>query len=129
MVLLAGLGFGLAGAIAVGDGSLVWRLTLAGLAYAPAIWVVLGVAVALYGWLPRFTAAVWILVVYGFFTGYFGRILQLPEWMDKLSPFGHVPQLPAAPMEWTPLIVLTAIAAALVVLGTVGLQRRDLELK
>lgn len=129
MVLLAGLGFGLAGGIAVGDGSMVWRLTLAGLAYAPAIWVVLGVAAALYGWLPRYTAAVWILVVYGFFTGYFGRILQLPEWMDKLSPFGHVPQLPAAEMSWTPLVVLTVIAAALVALGMVGLQRRDLELR
>ncbi len=129
MVLLGGLGFGIAGAIAIGDASLVWRLPLAGLAYAPALWVVLGVAVALYGWLPRFSAAVWILVIYAFFTGYFGRILQLPEWMDKLSPFGHVPQLPAAEMTWAPLAVLTAIAAGLVLLGITGLRRRDLELK
>lgn len=129
MVVLAGFGFGLTGAAVTGDGELVWKLSLAGLAYAPALWVVLGVAVALYGWLPRFTAAVWLLVVYGFFAGYFGRILQLPDWMNDLSPFGHVPQLPAADMAWTPLIVLTAIAIALFAFGAAGLRRRDLELK
>jgi ABC-2 type transport system permease protein len=129
MLILAGLGFGLTGAASTSDGDLVWKLTLAGLVYAPALWVVLGVAVVLYGWLPRFTAAIWILVVYGFFAGYFGRILQLPDWMNDLSPFGHVPQLPAADMEWTPLVVLTLIAIALFAFGLAGFRRRDLELK
>jgi ABC-2 type transport system permease protein len=129
MLILAGLGFGLAGAASTSDGDLIWKLTLAGLVYAPALWVVLGVAVVLYGWLPRFTAAIWILVVYGFFAGYFGRILQLPDWMNDLSPFGHVPQLPAADMEWTPLVVLTLIALALFAFGLAGFRRRDLELK
>lgn len=129
MLLLAGLGFGLTGAASAHDGALVGRLTLAGLAYAPAVWLVLGVAAALSGWLPRFTAAAWIVVVYGFFADYFGDILQLPGWMEKLSPFGRIADLPAAGMAWTPEIVLTLIAAALMTIGLLGLRRRDLQLK
>ncbi|OSC48832.1 hypothetical protein B5181_41385, partial [Streptomyces sp. 4F] len=58
-----------------------------------------------------------------------GQILQFPGWMNDLSPFGHVPRLPAADMNWTPLLVLTLVAAGLVRLGLAGFRRRDLETK
>jgi ABC-2 type transport system permease protein len=128
-LLLAGLGFGLAGAASTGDRDLLPSLTGAALAYAPALWVTLGVAAVLFGWLPRATAAAWLLPVYAFVVGYLGKILQFPDWMNDLSPFGHVPQLPAEEMEWTPLLVLTAIAAGLLAAGLVGFRRRDLETK
>lgn len=102
LLLVAGLGFGLAGAASVGDGGLVLRLVGAALAYAPGLWVTVGVAVALFGWYPRAGAAAWIVPVYAFLVGYLGSILQFPDWMNDLSPFGHVPKLPAADMSWTP---------------------------
>ncbi|GAB2776564.1 ABC transporter permease [Streptomyces daliensis] len=128
-LLLAGLGFGLAGAASTGDGALVAKLTGAALAYAPALWVTAGLATLLFGWLPRATAAVWLVPVYAFVVGYLGQILQFPAWMNNLSPFGHVPQLPAHDLEWAPLLILTAVAAALFALGLAGFRRRDLETK
>ncbi|WP_395572814.1 ABC transporter permease [Streptomyces sp. BK79] len=129
VLLLAGLGFGIAGAASTGDGGLVPELLGAALAYAPALWVTVGVAVVLFGWFPRASAAAWAVPVYAFVVGYLGQILRFPDWMNNLSPFGHVPRLPAAEMEWTPLLVLTLVAAALVWLGLAGLGRRDLETK
>ncbi|OEV27940.1 ABC transporter permease [Streptomyces nanshensis] len=128
-LLLAGLGFGLTGAASTGDGGLVLSLTGAALAYAPALWVTAGVAALLFGWLPKATAAAWIVPVYAFVVGYLGQILRFPGWMNNISPFGHVPQLPAAEMDWTPVAVLTAVAAALLAAGLAGFRRRDLETK
>ncbi|MFD3521303.1 ABC transporter permease [Streptomyces sp. NPDC058653] len=129
LLLLAGLGFGIAGAGSTGDGGLVLRLTGAALAYAPALWVTVGVAVVLFGWYPRAGSAAWAVPVYAFVVGYLGPILDLPDWLNNLSPFGHVPQLPAADMSWTPMAVLTAVAAGLIWLGLAGFRRRDLETK
>lgn len=122
----AGLGIGVLGAASAGDPGLVLSLTGAALAYAPALWVTGGVAAVLFGWLPRAAPAAWAVPVYAFVTGYLGPLLRFPDRMNDLSPFGHVPQLPAAPMEWTPLAVLTLVAAALVLLGLAGFRRRDL---
>ncbi|MFD6277726.1 ABC transporter permease [Streptomyces sp. NPDC060209] len=129
LLLMVGLGIGVAGAASVGDSGLVLSLTGAALAYAPALWVTVGVAAVLFGWLPRAAQAAWAVPVYAFVTGYLGQLLQFPGWMSNLSPFGHVPQLPAAPMDWTPLAVLTLVAAALILLGLEGFRRRDLQTK
>lgn len=127
VLLLAGLGIGVAGAASAGDSGLILKLVGAALAYAPALWVTAGVAAVLFGWLPRAASAAWAVPVYAFVVGYLGRLLRFPHWMNNVSPFGHVPQLPAAPMSWTPLAVLTLIAAALILLGLEGFRRRDLQ--
>jgi ABC-2 type transport system permease protein len=54
-----------------------------------------------------------------------GQVLRLPEWVVDTSPFEHVPKLPAVPMSWMPVVVLTLVGAALVAAGAAGLQRRD----
>ncbi|MDG4858592.1 ABC transporter permease [Streptomyces sp. T-3] len=129
MLLMAGLGIGIAGAGSTSDGGLFLKLVGAALAYAPALWVTVGVSVVLFGWFPRASAAAWVVPVYVFVVGYLGQLLRFPHWMSNLSPFGHVPQLPAAEMRWTPLLILTAIAAGLIWLGLEGFRRRDLETK
>lgn len=129
VLLLAGLGFGIAGAASTGDGSLLPKLVGAALAYAPALWVTVGVAVVLFGWFPRASQAAWTVPVYAFVVGYLGQILRFPGWMNNLSPFGHVPRLPAADMNWLPLLLLSLVAAGLVWLGLTGFRRRDLETK
>ncbi|CAM5489562.1 ABC transporter permease [Streptomyces pilosus] len=129
VLLLAGLGFGIAGAASTGDAGLLPDLVGAALAYAPALWVTVGVAVVLFGWFPRAVQAAWAVPVYAFVVGYLGQILRFPGWMNNLSPFGHVPRLPAADLDWTPLLLLTLVAAGLVGLGLAGFRRRDLDLK
>ncbi|MHC0429413.1 ABC transporter permease [Streptomyces sp. O3] len=129
VLLVAGLGFGLAGAASASDGGLVLKLTGAALAYAPALWVTVGVATVVFGWFPRASVLAWVMPVYAFVAGYLGQLLQFPDWVDALSPMGHVPQLPAAEMDWTPMAVLTAVAAGLLWLGLAGFRRRDVETK
>ncbi|WP_406147784.1 ABC transporter permease [Streptomyces sp. NBC_01012] len=127
VLLAAGLGIGVAGAASAGDPGLVLKLVGAALAYAPALWVTVGVVAVLFGWLPRAASAAWAVPVYAFVVGYLGELLRFPHWMNDLSPFGHVPRLPAAGMDWTPMVVLTLIAAGLVRLGLEGFRRRDLD--
>ncbi|MFP3988919.1 ABC transporter permease [Streptomyces sp. E11-3] len=129
VLLLSGLGFGLAGAVSASDGGLVLKLTGAALAYAPAVWVTVGVAVTIFGWFPRASTAAWVVPVYAFVVGYLGELLRFPDWLNNLSPYGHVPQLPAAELDWTPLVILSALAAGLVWLGLAGFRHRDLETK
>ncbi|WP_405389964.1 ABC transporter permease [Streptomyces sp. NBC_01102] len=127
VLLLGGLGIGVAGAASTGDPAMLPALLGAALAYAPALWVTAGVAAVLFGWLPRAAPAVWIVPVYAFVTGYLGELLGFPGWVNDVSPFGQVPRLPAAGMDWTPMVVLTLIAAGLLRLGLEGFRRRDLE--
>ncbi len=67
--------------------------------------------------------------MYAFAVGYLGQLLQFPDWMNNLSPFGHIPRPPAAEFDWTPPALLTLLAAGLAWLGLAGFRRRDLETK
>lgn len=125
----AGLSFGLTGAASTGDAALAWKIAGGALAYAPALWVTVGAATVLFGWLPRATVAAWALPAGAFVIGYLGVLLDFPRWVMNLNPFGHVPRLPAAELEWTPLLLLTGLAVLLTALGLAGFRRRDLELK
>lgn len=87
----------------------------------------MGIAFFLFGLLPRVVIAAWIVVAYSFVVVYLGGILQFPEWLSRLSPFGHVPQLPAADLELLPLVALTVVGAALIGAGLAGFRRRNLQ--
>src|ERR687892_37512 len=95
------------------------------LALAPAVWVLAGAAVALFGFVPRAAPAAWGVLGACFLVAFLGPLLSLPEWVMDLSPFTHVPLLPAEDLSIAPLAVLTAVAAALTALGLVGFRRRD----
>jgi ABC-2 type transport system permease protein len=129
LVVVAGsLGLGLMAGIDQGDISLVTRLLGAGLAYVPAIWLVIGLVAALFGLAPRAVAAGWLLFAFALFVGLFGDLLRLPEWMFNLSPYEHAPQLPGGEVQTISLVLLMGIAAALIVAGLAGFRRRDLDL-
>jgi ABC-2 type transport system permease protein len=56
----------------------------------------------------------------------FGTLLELPQWALNLSPFRHVPAVPAAPFRAAPIAVLLVVAAGLAVVGWIGFRRRDI---
>ncbi|GAA1342564.1 ABC transporter permease [Saccharothrix algeriensis] len=122
----AGLGAGLVHGARVGDvGGQVGRLVGAALVHAPAVWVVAGLALALFGLLPRLTAVSWAFPVLFLVLGQLGPLLRLDRWVVDLSPFTHVPKAPGAEVSATPLVWLTATAAALMAAGVLGFRRRD----
>ncbi|MBT0993270.1 anibiotic ABC transporter [Cellulomonas sp. DKR-3] len=123
-LVVAGLLMGVAAAAALDDDSQVGSLLGAAAVTVPGVLVVLGVAVAVLGWLPRAFGAVWAYVSYVGVWAMFGEIL--PDGTDALSPFAYLPSLPADAMTWPPVLVVSAVAGALVGLGLVGVRRRDL---
>ena len=91
----------------------------------PATLVLGGLAVALFGWVPRLAALAWAALVLALLVGQLGQLLQFPQWVMDISPYTHIPLVPTQDVRWTPLIVLTAIAAALIAAGIAGFRRRD----
>ena len=55
-----------------------------------------------------------------------GALLELPQWLLDVSPFTHVPAVPAEPFAAAPLLWLGAAALALGALGFAAFRRRDL---
>jgi ABC-2 type transport system permease protein len=87
--------------------------------------VLIGLALALFGWFPRAAVAVWGLLALCFLVGFLGEVLHLPSWVFDLSPFEHTPLVPAESLRLAPLAVLTATALLLGAVGLWGLRRRD----
>lgn len=97
------------------------------LVYLPAIWVMTGLVVLLFGFAPRIAMLTWGVLVAFLLLGELGPLLELPRWTMDLSPFAHVPMMPGNPIDWPPLLVLTGAAVALIGAGFAGFRRRDLE--
>ncbi|WP_330348813.1 ABC transporter permease [Streptomyces sp. NBC_00582] len=120
IMLLAGLG------LLAGHGEAAGPLLAACLVQLPAVWVVGGIAVLLYGWAPRPAPAAWGVAGAVLLVGWIGPALDAPQFVLDLSPFAHLPKLPGGEMNWGPIGLLTLLAGALVTGGLTGLHRRDL---
>ena len=127
VVVLAasGLGAGIADAANSDDLGRLPLLVGSSVAIAPAVWVLIGLAVALFGLVPRAVAAVWGALAACYLAAFLGPLLGLPEWVMDVSPFTHVPLLPAAGFDVVPLLVMTFVAVALCGVGLVGFRRRN----
>lgn len=124
LAALVGLGFGISAASSTGDWSWVGRMIGATISHLPSVLFVAGVAVALFGLLPRLTYLAWVMITL-VWVGLLGVIVGLPEWVSNLSPFGYEALVPAAELAVLPLIVISALAVVLVAVGFLGFQRRD----
>ncbi|MFF9849477.1 ABC transporter permease [Streptomyces litmocidini] len=98
----------------------------AALVQLPAVWTLAGLAVLLWGAAPKAATAAWGVAGLCLALGWIGPALDLPRTVLDASPFGHLPRLPGPDMAWTPVLVLTALAAALTAAGLAGLRRRDI---
>lgn len=120
IMLLSGLG------LALSYGHDLGPVLGASLAQLPAVWTLAGLAVLLWGAAPKAAVAAWGAAGVCLALGWIGPALDLPQAVLDLSPFGHLPKLPGQELAWTPLLALTALAAALVAGGLAGLRRRDM---
>jgi ABC-2 type transport system permease protein len=121
LMLAAGFGNGLGAGITVGDPQTIVRLTLAALAYLPAMAVLAGVgalAVAL-----RRPWIGWLAVTFVVAALYLGALLRLPRWLIDLSPVGRT----TAPMHYPigTMIAMVVIAGLLTTVAAVIYRHRD----
>ncbi|MGV9665084.1 ABC transporter permease [Nocardia niigatensis] len=121
--LLAGLIYGRA----AGDvgGKVGWTMGAA-LVQVPAVWSFVGLTVALFGLLPRFTTVVWGFLTAAIAVFLLGSLAGAPQWFRDLNPFEHAPKLPGEPFTGTPLVILLLVDVALLTVGLIAFRRRDL---
>lgn len=129
LLLVVGLATAIGTAIATRDADYLGSVTLAHLAHAPAVLVLMGIAALLFGFLPRAIGATWAVLGYGMFVGFFGPLMDLPGWALNISPLEHIARAPLDNLTWPPVLILTALAAALVTAGLILFRRRDLQTK
>ncbi|KDN16623.1 ABC transporter permease [Amycolatopsis rifamycinica] len=126
LLLSGGVFMGLANGLRTGDVGGSLADTLAGmLVQLPAAWVVVALAVAIFGLLPRFSAAAWGVGALALLLSLFGPVLDLPQAVLDVSPFQHPPKIPGQEFTATPLGWLLAVAVAAAVAGLAGWKRRD----
>lgn len=127
-LLVIGLLGGIVAALVTGQGAArVGGFLAAAGVQLPAVLVLGAVAVAASGWLPRAAAALsWGVVAGSLVIGQFGGLFDLPQAVLNLSPFTHLPALPAEELRVLPLVVLLVVAGVIGALGLVGWRRRDL---
>jgi ABC-2 type transport system permease protein len=126
MQILLGLGVGIGVWAATGDADWLGEMTVAALAYLPAIALYGAIALLLHGLGARVAGLAWLLVVHTALVTFLGQILGLPDWAMDLSPLQHVALVPSEELEAAPLVVMGVASAVLVVLALLALRRRDL---
>ncbi len=121
LMFVAGLGNGLGAGITIGEPQTIVRLTLAGLAFVPAMAVLAGIAALAVAVRRRWIG--WLAVTFVVASLYLGALLRLPKWLIDLSPVGRT----TAPMNYPvlALTVMVVVAGLLTLLAGLIYRRRD----
>lgn len=112
IALAGGLGLGISNSISTGDSTQTWRLVGAALAYLPAAFVLLALAVAFYGFRPGRVWIAWVVFTVVSVVAVLGDTLQVPAWLQNVSPMTWTGRVPLE--QANPTALVGALAAALV---------------
>jgi ABC-2 type transport system permease protein len=126
LLIATGLGAGLSYGAATHDLGQVPRLIGATLGLWPAVAVLAGIAVGLFGVRPGQSTLAWAALGLFALLGQLGPVLRLPQAVMDVSPYAHVPKLPGGDVRSTPFLVLAAVAAVLIGVGFGAFRRRDI---
>ncbi|MBX7432489.1 ABC transporter [Mycobacterium sp. Y57] len=121
LMFFAGLGNGLGAGVTLGQPPTVPRLTLAALAYLPALAVLAGIAALAVA--VRQTWIAWLAVTFVITALYLGALLRLPRWLIDLSPVGRTTAPTDVPVG--SMAVMVAVAVTLALLAGWLYRRRD----
>jgi ABC-2 type transport system permease protein len=127
LILVGGLGSGISSGASLGNmGRQLPRMLAAAAVQLPAIWIVTALVVLLFGLAPKLVTGAWALFGAFVLLGQFGPLFDLPQGLMDISPYSHTPRLPGGDFSATPVVVLAAIAAALLLTGATSFRRRDI---
>ncbi|WP_154605926.1 ABC transporter permease [Arthrobacter sp. AQ5-05] len=103
------------------------QLAGAAFAYWPAVLLMMGVPLFLQGFAPRLSASLgWAVYGISVVVAMFGGLFSLSESVIAATPYGAVPRLMTENFTALPILVLSAIALALGVLGFWRFSNRDI---
>lgn len=125
LMMVGALAMGATAAIALEDSSRFSAVLVAGMAQIPGAWVMTMVVVAVFGWAPRATTAVWALFAVSVAVTEFGVLWSMPDWVVNISVFHAAPMLPVSSGDMGVIVLLLVMAAALGLAGATGWRRRD----
>jgi ABC-2 type transport system permease protein len=126
-VLMAVLGIsaGAARALDLGETAPIGHVLAGALARIPAVAVMTCLALLLYGVGARRAPLAWAALVGVVVAGELGPVMNLPDWVQSLSPYRHVPDLPGGTFSAAPVLALSLVAVGLASLGALAFRRRD----
>ncbi|GAA1536031.1 ABC transporter permease [Nocardioides humi] len=124
--LLAVTGVGLWIGYVAADGPGIGNLLLAALAWVPAAWAVGALAVLSLAAGLRWALLVWAWPAAFLTLSLLGDLLELPGWLTGLSPYSHVPSLPAHAWSWGSAGGLSAVTAVLLAVAWWRFRERDI---
>lgn len=124
--LMTVTGIGLALGYGAGRGEDPWRSVVAAWSWLPAIWAVLGVAAVLYGRRRRAASLGWAVLGGCLALTLIGDLLKLPKAIIAVSPYSDISGYPSQAWNWTPIVVLLALACAASGVAWWQLRSRDI---
>ncbi|UOQ92123.1 ABC transporter permease [Halobacillus shinanisalinarum] len=127
MLSLAAIGLGVVGGSVMDDAIGFSTFYSAAMVYLPAMWIMIGFAGLFVGMEPKLTGLTWLYLIFSFIVVYMGSLFQFPDWVSKLSPFGHIPRLPIEDMNFMKATILTIFAVILTILAFMGYNKRDIQ--
>jgi ABC-2 type transport system permease protein len=121
LMFFAGIGMGLGAGLTINEPQTIWRLTLAALAFVPAMAAMAGVAALAVALRQPWIG--WLTVTFVVTSLYLGALLRLPQWLLDASPVGQT----KAPSEYSAVAfaALVFAAAALTFVAGAIYRRRD----
>lgn len=126
VLALGGAGLGIGYGLTTGNGDAVLRYAWPVLQYLPPVLMLSAVARLLYGVVPRGLVLAWLPLVLAAVVLIFGDLLQIPQWLQDVSPFEHLALVPAQDFDLVPVAVVAGLAVAASGVGQLAFRRRDI---
>jgi ABC-2 type transport system permease protein len=126
LMIVGGLTTGLGYLAETGDASEILPLLGASLSMFVALAVLAAFTVALVGIDVRWSIGAWAAVAVVLVVGLLSGTLDLAQSVQNISPFTHIPALPAASFDAVPVLLLAAVSLCFTAIAMVMVQRRDI---
>lgn len=128
LTLVSAASLGITYILATGTGwNEFWPILSANLIQLAAISAFASFVIVLFSYLPNLVAPLaWGAFAACILVLQLGVILNLPQWIINLSPFGHLPAMPADPFTASPIIGLALVSVTLLTMGLYRFYKRDI---
>ncbi|QWW19913.1 Tat pathway signal protein [Schaalia sp. 19OD2882] len=128
LLLLAGVGLAAATAHSLPSDHAAERAAVYTLSQGPGVLAAIGVTCALGALWPRLTSLAWLSLAWAAAVSFIGELLDLPEWLRKLTYLGLVIDVvgPVETSDWVPLLIQALVGFGGIAVGWWAFTRCDL---